>query len=100
MGTCHLDIVIEPTHQGEILFQIECTAEIIYAVDEDGLSDWKIFDLRFDRIWSNDKVFKALLPLVDTEKVRDQLLEHLRDEGELGSSSLAADRADYHARVL
>lgn len=100
MGTCHLDIVIEPTHQGEILFQIECTAEILYAVNEDGLSDWKIFDLRFDKTWSNDKVFKALLPLVDTDKIRAQLIAHLREEGELRSPSLAAERADYHARVL
>lgn len=99
MGTCHLDIVIEPTHQGEILFQIECTAEIEYKLDGHQLHDWDITDLKFDKTWSNAVVLRALRPLVDVQKVEEQLIQKLADAGEL-SSVTAADRAAYHAGVL
>lgn len=99
MATCHLDIVIEPTNKGEILFQIECTAEIEYELDGYQLHDWDITDLKFDETWSNAVVLRALRPLVDVQKVEEQLIQKLADAGEL-SSVTAADRAAYHAGVL
>lgn len=99
MGTCHLDIVIEPTNQGEILFQIECTAEIEYELDGHQLHDWDIIDLKFDKTWSNEVVLRALRPLVDVQKVEEQLIDKLAASGEI-SSVTVADRAAYHAGVL
>lgn len=34
MGTAYIDVTIEPTERGVLLFQAECAAEIEYTIDD------------------------------------------------------------------
>lgn len=118
MSRCSLPLVIEPGPGEAAVFQIECMADVEYSLDHGTLEDFEITDFRFPQHayrWSaakaeyvaervsewraTGKVREALLLMVDYEKLREELLEHLSDEGELADTT-AQLRADYHASVL
>lgn len=118
MGTAYLDVCISPTHRGVTLFQAECIAEVEYQVDHGELAGWHVSNLKFQEIrsewddmarkWTRKIVAETscpkdlLAPLIDrldSSEIEEKLFDCLRDTGEI-VPQIAAQRADYHARVL
>lgn len=119
MGTAYLDVCITPRERGVTLFQAECIAEVEYVVTDGEIDGWHVSNLKFQEYggewgdtagtwsrkvsretWCPKDLLKPLIERIDQTVLEETLFDLLRNTGEIGNRNTAAERADYHARVL
>lgn len=119
MPTAYMEVLVAPREGAVTLFETEPVLEVEYQIEDGELDGWHVAKLKFqefrsewddtDRAWRRklvaetpcpDDLVEPLLDRLHMGDLEEQLRELLISTGEIGYATRAAERADYHARLL